>query len=150
MLRTRNNMWMNEPITRPILKVRFCTQLRRRVPRKLFGSGVIVMFIYLLWNTRVLLNIFTLVFSSSFNYWTMNSIYSKLKKPYDFVVEKLHFRSATQKEVSSPTLSSKRANVLSSILSPFETYVVTFQSLLIWERPFLSAAAFVSINIIYW
>lgn len=80
----------------------------------------------------------------------MNSVFVKLRKPYDFVLEKLHLKSTTQKEVSTPTLSSKRANVLSSILSPFETYVVTFQSLLIWERPFLSAAAFVSINIVYW
>lgn len=79
----------------------------------------------------------------------MNSVIQALKKPYNFVAERFHAKSETQ-HVSPSELSAKRANVFNSILSPFETYVVSFQSLLIWERPFLSAAAFVTINIVYW
>ncbi|GIY34199.1 reticulophagy regulator 3 [Caerostris extrusa] len=71
----------------------------------------------------------------------MSSILQALKKPYDSV---LRFYSCKTQQDISP---SKRPNVFNSILSPFETYVVSLQSLLIWERPYLSAGAFVTLNI---
>ncbi|GIY22149.1 hypothetical protein CDAR_594052 [Caerostris darwini] len=74
----------------------------------------------------------------------MSSILQALKKPYDSV---LRFYSCKTQQDISP---SKRPNVFNSILSPFETYVVSLQSLLIWERPYLSAGAFVTLNIFYW
>lgn len=79
----------------------------------------------------------------------MKSVLRVLKKPFSFVAEKFHRKKETQ-AISPSDLSARRANVFHSILSPFETYVVSFQSLLIWEQPFLSATAFVSINIVYW
>ncbi|GFT96363.1 reticulophagy regulator 3 [Nephila pilipes] len=75
----------------------------------------------------------------------MSSILQTLKKPYDCVL-RLYTSSKTQKDIST----SQRPNVFNSILSPFETYVVSLQSLLIWERPYLSAGAFVTLNIFYW
>lgn len=80
----------------------------------------------------------------------MNFIKRSVRKPYDLVIKMFNRESNTQKHVSPSDLRSRRANVFNSILSPFETYVVSFQSLLIWERPFLSAVAFVTINIVYW
>ncbi|PRD29823.1 UNVERIFIED_CONTAM: hypothetical protein NCL1_28210 [Trichonephila clavipes] len=75
----------------------------------------------------------------------MSSILQTLKKPYDCVL-RFYSSSKTQKDIST----SQRPNVFNSILSPFETYVVSLQSLLIWERPYLSAGAFVTLNIFYW
>ncbi|GFQ94503.1 reticulophagy regulator 3 [Trichonephila clavata] len=75
----------------------------------------------------------------------MSSFLQTLKKPYDCVL-RLYSSSKTQKDIST----SQRPNVFNSILSPFETYVVSLQSLLIWERPYLSAGAFVTLNIFYW
>ncbi|XP_055952076.1 reticulophagy regulator 3-like isoform X1 [Argiope bruennichi] len=74
----------------------------------------------------------------------MSSILQTLKKPYDCVLR--FYSSKTQQDISP----SQRPNVFNSILSPFETYVVSLQSLLIWERPYLSAGAFVTLNIFYW
>ncbi|GFY65638.1 uncharacterized protein TNIN_384481, partial [Trichonephila inaurata madagascariensis] len=62
----------------------------------------------------------------------MSSILQTLKKPYDCVL-RFYSSSKTQKDIST----SQRPNVFNSILSPFETYVVSLQSLLIWERPYL-------------
>ncbi|XP_013782572.1 reticulophagy regulator 3-like [Limulus polyphemus] len=41
-------------------------------------------------------------------------------------------------------------NALANFLSPFESYVVLLQSLLIWERPYYSAAALISVNCVFW
>ena len=40
--------------------------------------------------------------------------------------------------------------LLISFLSSFEPYFVSLQSLLIWERPYLSAIAFVTLNCLFW
>ncbi|XP_076360755.1 reticulophagy regulator 3-like isoform X2 [Tachypleus tridentatus] len=41
-------------------------------------------------------------------------------------------------------------NAIANFLSPFEFYVVSIQSLLIWERPYHSALAVVAVNCIFW
>ncbi|KFM68427.1 Protein FAM134C, partial [Stegodyphus mimosarum] len=80
----------------------------------------------------------------------MTSVFRTVKKRFDFIAKKVYSLFETQQSISPSPEISKRANVFNSILSPFETYVVSLQSLLIWERPFLSAGAFVTINILYW
>lgn len=45
---------------------------------------------------------------------------------------------------------SHSPDTLKSLLTSLENYVVSLQSLLIWENPYLSAAAFITINLLYW
>ncbi|XP_037502185.1 reticulophagy regulator 3 isoform X1 [Rhipicephalus sanguineus] len=40
--------------------------------------------------------------------------------------------------------------VLERVLGPFEAHLITIQSLLIWERPYVSATAFVAVNCLFW
>lgn len=37
-----------------------------------------------------------------------------------------------------------------NVLAPFEAHLVWLQSLLIWERPYVSASAFVAVNCLFW
>lgn len=39
---------------------------------------------------------------------------------------------------------------LERVLGPFEAHLISIQSLLIWERPYVSAAAFVAVNCLFW
>lgn len=56
-------------------------------------------------------------------------------------------KSKTQEETST----SSRKGVYNSILrNPLESYFRTAVKLLIWEQPYLSAVAFVTLNIFYW
>ncbi|GAB6030592.1 hypothetical protein CHUAL_007453 [Chamberlinius hualienensis] len=43
-----------------------------------------------------------------------------------------------------------KKDTITGILSPIESYVVTAQSILIWENPMLSAVAFTFCNILFW
>ncbi|XP_075537999.1 reticulophagy regulator 3 isoform X5 [Dermacentor variabilis] len=40
--------------------------------------------------------------------------------------------------------------VLERVLGPFEAHLISIQSLLIWERPYVSATAFVAVNCLFW
>jgi len=46
--------------------------------------------------------------------------------------------------------NSNSNGLLISFLSSFEPYFVSLQSLLIWEKPYLSAIAFVTLNCLFW
>ena len=36
------------------------------------------------------------------------------------------------------------------LLSPFETYIMSLQSLLVWEKPEQSAALLLGVNVLFW
>lgn len=46
--------------------------------------------------------------------------------------------------------SATPEKLLTSILGPFESYVVSIQSILIWEKPYLSAVAVTLANVLFW
>ena len=52
-------------------------------------------------------------------------------------------------ETKSNTNSNSNG-LLISFLCSFEPYFVSLQSLLIWEKPYLSAIAFVTLNCLFW
>ncbi|XP_054716234.1 reticulophagy regulator 3-like [Uloborus diversus] len=79
----------------------------------------------------------------------MNPVLGYLKEAYDFVLRKT-LKPPERHVVLTPHERVNRARVFNSILSPFETYFGPLQSLLVWERPYLSAGAFVTVNIAYW
>ncbi|XP_077515104.1 reticulophagy regulator 3-like isoform X4 [Amblyomma americanum] len=60
-------------------------------------------------------------------------------------------RSGFEKQFSTVHRSEdERDTLLLRVLGPFEAHLVSLQSLLIWERPYVSAAAFVAVNCLFW
>lgn len=51
---------------------------------------------------------------------------------------------------TSDGYDSERDSTFVRLLGPFEAYLVSIQSLLIWERPYLSAVALVAVNCFFW
>lgn len=56
-------------------------------------------------------------------------------------------KSKSYDAAESPTSLSTK---LASILAPFEEYFVSIQSILIWEKPYVSAVFLIAINCLYW
>ena len=46
-------------------------------------------------------------------------------------------------------ISDKQQRVV-SLLTPFESYILLFERILVWELPYVSAALIVSVHILFW
>ncbi|XP_068222722.1 reticulophagy regulator 3 isoform X2 [Palaemon carinicauda] len=53
-------------------------------------------------------------------------------------------------ENSDPSPAKPDTRKLNRVLGPWEAYMVTLQSILIWERPGTSAVAVVAVNVLFW
>uniref|UniRef100_A0A131YLS4 RETREG1-3/ARL6IP-like N-terminal reticulon-homology domain-containing protein n=1 Tax=Rhipicephalus appendiculatus TaxID=34631 RepID=A0A131YLS4_RHIAP len=60
-------------------------------------------------------------------------------------------RSGFERQLKTTGRVDREQNcVLERVLGPFEAHLISIQSLLIWERPYVSAAAFVAVNCLFW
>ena len=68
------------------------------------------------------------------------------------------FRKAREKEVKMDEGSDedpqerviKAEERFMTILSPFESYIMSLQGLLVWEKPEQSAALLLGVNVLFW
>ncbi|KAG8180342.1 hypothetical protein JTE90_016373 [Oedothorax gibbosus] len=69
----------------------------------------------------------------------------------DYIFDRNKSSEIVESKTQEETSTTSRRGVYNSILSnPLESYFLTAVKLLIWEQPYLSAFAFVTLNIFYW
>lgn len=78
----------------------------------------------------------------------MAAAFSYVRKVLECVTNK-GFKLASETS-NTGTANRDVNNVFAKFLGPFESYIVSIQSLLIWERPYISAVALLVVNIAYW
>jgi len=53
------------------------------------------------------------------------------------------------KGVVDPKTRDKQERIV-TLLTPLESYILLFERILVWELPFVSAALFVSVHVLFW
>jgi len=48
-----------------------------------------------------------------------------------------------------PSIRDKQQRIV-ALLTPFESYILHFERILVWELPYVSAALIVSVHILFW
>ena len=68
----------------------------------------------------------------------------------DYFIDRLTQRFSSSKQQSSDSTTKPSELTLRDVMMKLEPIFVSLQSLMIWDKPYLSAIAFVVFNCLYW